>query len=75
MMKRNFDKILLFKNSESIYIQMKIYRYEIAYSIEIVKEEEESVENHVIKFIISQKFKTNEKILVFSRYIKMIKRL
>ena len=52
-MKRNFDKILLFKNLELIYIQVIIYRYEIIYSIEMMNESKEFTENRIIKFIIS----------------------
>lgn len=75
MIKKNFDKILLLKNSDSIYIQIIIYQHEIAYLIEKMNEEEKSAENQVIKFIKSQRLKPDEKILVFSQYIKMIERL
>ena len=45
MMKRNFDKTLLLKNSKLIYIQMIIYQYEIVYLIEMMNESKEFTEN------------------------------
>ena len=75
VMKRSFDEALLLKNPEPIYIRAKIYRREIAYSVVTVEEEGESAESRAIEFITSQKLKRGEKILVFSRYIKTIKRL
>ena len=75
MMKRSFDEALLLKNPDSMYIRAIIHRREIAYSIERVDEEGESAENRAIEFIRSQKLKSDEKILIFSRYIKTIERL
>lgn len=75
VMKRSFDEALLLKNPEPTYIRVKIYRREIAYSVVTVEEEGESAESRAIEFITSQKLKRGEKILVFSRYIKTIKRL
>ena len=75
MIKRSFDEILLLKNSKLIYIQAIIHRCEIVYSIETMNESREFVENRIIKFIILQKIKLKQKILIFSRYIKMIKKL
>jgi len=75
VMKRSFDEALLLKNPDPTYIRALIYRREIAYSVERVDEEGESAESRAIEFITSQKLKSGEKILVFSRYIKTIERL
>ena len=45
MIKRSFDEAFLLKNSELIYIQIIIYRYEIIYSIEMMNESGEFAEN------------------------------
>jgi superfamily II DNA helicase RecQ len=75
VMKRSFDEALLLKNPEPTYIRAIIYRREIAYSVETVDEPGESAESRAIEFITSQKVEPRQKILVFSRYIKTIKRL
>jgi superfamily II DNA helicase RecQ len=75
VMKRSFDEALLLKNPDPTYIRAVIHRREIAYSVERVDGEGESAESRAIEFIRSQKLKADEKILVFSRYIKTIERL
>ena len=52
MIKRSFDEVFLLKNLKLIYIWMIIYWYEIIYSIEIMNESREFVENQIIEFII-----------------------
>src|SRR5271169_465914 len=74
-MKRSFDEALLLKNPEPTYIRAVINRPEIAYSVETVEGEGENAEGRAIEFIASQKLNAGEKILVFCRYISVIKRL